>query len=211
MKLRAAQIQNYRSIVDSGIVYITNRVTVVIGKNEQGKTNFLKALSSFNTENKYNPNDLPNHLRASLEKKKSEIPIVSLWLNPSESDQDTLKEIIPNINDIKEFKITRYYDGHYLYRAINSEDHEIDVKFSEPDTTSIVESIRKEAESLKMKLETHATRLATFASSKIQAENHIDQFTGSNFTDLTTIDNLLKTFLTALKGLPDRMPQFKEI
>ncbi|HXM99656.1 MAG TPA: AAA family ATPase [Candidatus Dormibacteraeota bacterium] len=69
MKLKSVHVQNYRSVVDSDIVEISDRVTVIIGKNEQGKTTFLKALTSFNTRNKYTPNDLPNHMRAVLEEK----------------------------------------------------------------------------------------------------------------------------------------------
>jgi len=44
MKLIKAQVQTYRSIVDSGTVDIEERVTVVIGKNEQGKTTFLRSI-----------------------------------------------------------------------------------------------------------------------------------------------------------------------
>ena len=203
MKLYAARVQNYRSVVDSDAVDIDGRVTVVIGKNEQGKTNFLRALSSFNAKNSYSPNDLPNHLRTSLEEgDKSEIPIVSLWLIPSEAEREPLKKIIPAIDDIKRFKITRYYDGHYDYYALNNEGREVEVTFAEPDTSAVVESLKEEARSLKTKLEAHATRLATFASAKPQADNHIDQFVASNFVDEATAENLVKTFLTALKGLP---------
>ena len=207
MKLVAAQVQNYRSIVDSGIADIDDHVTVVIGKNEQGKTNFLKALYSFNAKSSYSPNDLPNHLRANLEEKdKSEIPMVSVWLVPSEPDRNTLKGLIQTIGDIKQFKVTRYYDGHYNYRALNNQDRENDVTFAEPDTASLVESIKKEPQSLKAKLDSHASRLAAFASAKTQADSHIEQFIASNFTDNTTADNLVTTFLTALKGLPGQDP-----
>ena len=44
MRFCKVRVQNYRSIVDSGNVEIEDGVTVVIGKNEQGKTNFLRAL-----------------------------------------------------------------------------------------------------------------------------------------------------------------------
>jgi predicted ATP-dependent endonuclease of OLD family len=207
MKLEAVQVQNYKSIVDSGIVGIDSHVTVVIGKNEQGKTNFLKALHSFNPKNSYSPNDLPNHLRANLEEKdKSEIPMVSVWLVPIEPHRNTLKELIQTIDDIKQFRVTRYYDGHYEYRALNNQDRETDVTFAEPHTASLVESIRKEAQSLKAKLDSHASRVAAFASAKTQADSHIEQFVASNFTDSTTADNLITTFLTALKGLPGQDP-----
>lgn len=37
MRLRRVGVRNYRSIVDSGIVDIEDRATVLIGKNEQDK------------------------------------------------------------------------------------------------------------------------------------------------------------------------------
>ena len=44
MKLVAAQIQNFRSILDSSGVPVEGDVTVLVGKNESGKTAFLSAL-----------------------------------------------------------------------------------------------------------------------------------------------------------------------
>lgn len=47
MELRAAQVTNFRSIKDSGIVEL-DRVISLVGKNESGKTNFLQALARLN-------------------------------------------------------------------------------------------------------------------------------------------------------------------
>ncbi len=160
MKLRTAQVQNYRCIVDTGIVDIYARVTVLVGKNEQGKTNFLRALASFNPANAYTPNDLPNHLRAILEEKNpSDIPVVTLWLVPDIEDKAELKEIMPQVDKIEEFKITRFYDGHYLYRSKDNDGDDRDVEFPLPNIGPLVDEIKKQAETLKTKLTSHATRL----------------------------------------------------
>jgi hypothetical protein len=47
MKLTSCRVQNYRSILDSGWVDIDD-IGVIVGKNESGKTSFLKALWKFN-------------------------------------------------------------------------------------------------------------------------------------------------------------------
>ena len=108
MKLRRVQVQNFRSVVDSEIVDVEERVTILVGKNEQGKTNFLKALASFNPKCRYAPNDLPNHLRAQLEERTAaEIVVVTLCLTPSHSEKVSLKEVVPEIDSIEEFKISR--------------------------------------------------------------------------------------------------------
>ncbi|HJZ39499.1 MAG TPA: AAA family ATPase [Bacteroidales bacterium] len=48
MKIRAFQIKNYRSIVDSGKCHLSrDNITAIIGQNESGKTSVLEALRSF--------------------------------------------------------------------------------------------------------------------------------------------------------------------
>ena len=47
MKLTSCRVQNFRSIIDSGWVDIDD-IAVIVGKNESGKTSFLKALWKFN-------------------------------------------------------------------------------------------------------------------------------------------------------------------
>jgi predicted ATP-dependent endonuclease of OLD family len=48
MIIRAFHIKNYRSIVDSGICYLSHdNITALIGQNESGKTSVLEALRSF--------------------------------------------------------------------------------------------------------------------------------------------------------------------
>ena len=97
MKLLAARIQNYRSIVDSDVVEIDQRLTVLVGKNEQGKTTFLQALTSFGSNAPYKPSNLPRHLRGELERKPAaEIPIVTLWLTAEEPDLVKLNTLVPD-------------------------------------------------------------------------------------------------------------------
>jgi ABC-type cobalamin/Fe3+-siderophores transport system ATPase subunit len=48
MKISAFHIQNYRSIVNSGVCYLSpDNITALIGQNESGKTSVLEALRSF--------------------------------------------------------------------------------------------------------------------------------------------------------------------
>ena len=58
MEIEKVRIQNFRSIKDSNEVNIDDKVTSLIGKNDNGKTNFLKALEFFNKEYKYAKDDL---------------------------------------------------------------------------------------------------------------------------------------------------------
>jgi predicted ATPase len=48
MRLKAARVQSYRSIRDSGLVEIESGKTILVGPNEAGKTVFLQALQQVN-------------------------------------------------------------------------------------------------------------------------------------------------------------------
>eukprot|EP01041_Mallomonas_annulata_P018315 gene18315-37184_t len=51
MRLVSVQVQNYRCIIDSGTVDIDENVTCLVGKNESGKTAFLRSLHMLNPLN----------------------------------------------------------------------------------------------------------------------------------------------------------------
>src|SRR5690349_18936482 len=114
MKLTRARVRNFRSIVDSGNVAIEEGVTVLIGKNEQGKTNFLKGMATFNPDHKFFPRDFPNHLRKQLEESpQAEIPIVTLWFAPEPAERPQLERLVKREHVVQLYQVTRYYDGHY--------------------------------------------------------------------------------------------------
>jgi energy-coupling factor transporter ATP-binding protein EcfA2 len=208
MKLHQVRVQNYRSIVDSGIITVDERVTVIVGKNEQGKTNFLRALESFNPSYTYLPKDLPNHLRPALETKDAKgISIVTLWLLPEPSDR--LKEVIPEIEKVRRFEVTKYYDGHYENKKIEmalegAAEVTSEILFAKPDLKPIIDQMLQQAEMLREKFQVHSKRLPPFAASLAQAGAHVDQFIKADFTDYAQIGNIINTFTTALKGLPNQ-------
>jgi len=210
MKLRRVQVQNFRSIVDSGAVDIGEGVTVLIGKNEQGKSNFLKALTSFNPNRSYTPNDLPKHLRTQLEEKDAAgIAIVTIWVVPEQADRVQLKEALRDVATIDEFRISRYYDGHYEYQESRA-NKTATLEFSKPDIAKPVEDIKELANGLKTKLEEHSKRLPSFAPAGLQANVHIDQFVKSDFSDASQIENIVRTFVTLLTGLPGQDQTIQE-
>jgi hypothetical protein len=203
MKLRAARVWNFRSIVDSELVELADRVSVLVGKNEQGKTTFLRALLSFNTQNRYTSADLPTHLRAHLEEAPpADIAMVRLWLAVEHSDRERLRVLVPSVDSIDEFIVTKYFDSHYSYASRDSKDAESAVSFAVPTIKPYSKAMMDAAADLGVKLDLHAKRLPAFAPGRQQAEAHISQFATSNFEDRSTLNNLVSTFLTALKGLP---------
>ena len=181
MKLTAVRVQNFRSIVDSELVQL-DRVTVLVGKNEQGKTTFLRALHSLNPKSRYAPSDLPNHLRANLEEKwAADIPVICARLSPTGEERKALVPILSDIDQIEEFVITRFYDAHFSYRARRKDGTEVDVGFTSPDISKYVDELRRIALAFQSRLESHATRLAGFLPAISQALSHNQQFLAGEF------------------------------
>jgi len=112
MKVEKIRIQNLISIVDSGEVSIDEKITTLIGKNEQGKTSYLKALESFNKKYFYKEDDLC-HFINNKNIKNEDIPMVTIWLTLNEDDKNIYGEIYEELSKIKRLKITKYFDNHY--------------------------------------------------------------------------------------------------
>lgn len=203
MEITKVRIQNFKSIVDSGEVEIEPKLTVLIGKNEQGKSNFLKALKSFNKDYKYNPNDLPKHLHPSLVMEpKEEVPIVTLWLKFNTEKSNLLGEIIGNTGTVKYLKVLKHYGNNYSFSVIDNKDNDIALEFNVPNITKQIEKLKNITIELKTKLEAHTQRLQDFGNNRAQFEQLINDFLSANFSNISQIDNLLKTLFAGIKGLP---------
>ena len=117
MKLNKFRIQNYKSIVDTGICYLNQDLTIMAGMNESGKSSILEAIRDFDV-NKAIVND------AIRVKEDTGKPLVTLYFTLNEDDvenfcaeldleenEDTaeLKNYLKN-NDIG---ITKDIEGEY--------------------------------------------------------------------------------------------------
>jgi AAA15 family ATPase/GTPase len=55
------RIKNYKSIIDSGDCYLANKITVLAGKNESGKSSILEALEDFDIKKEIRKSAIPIH------------------------------------------------------------------------------------------------------------------------------------------------------
>lgn len=203
MKLKKVSISTFRSIVDVRDTDLEERLTVLVGRNEQGKTTFLKALASFDPSYSYVPSDLPNHLATKLEERpKSEIPVITLWLSPDGADKNRLKDIVPDAAFVDLFRVTRYFDGHYSYSAVSAAGVETKLEFALPNISKEVGALMLEGESLSAKLGVHAARQPSFKIHKAQADAQLDAFKRADFNDAAQLDNLVNTVSVALMAVP---------
>ena len=111
MRIERVRIRNFRSIIDTGEVNLDEKITLLIGKNEQGKTNFLKALESFGKEYKYEDDDL-NYL-VTYGRESQQIPIITIWFKLNNEEKKILSSIHEEFEKQTEVVITKYLDEHY--------------------------------------------------------------------------------------------------
>ena len=136
MELKSFRVRNFRSINDSGEIDVS-RITALLGRNESGKSNVLRALHSLNPADGFkalNPiKDFPRHRK--LSECNDNTPVVdSIW-QLSEYEQRHIAEIWPAAEGVSEVRIGRYYgDKRYV---------DIDAQKSAFDLVAIKAEVRK--------------------------------------------------------------------
>jgi len=185
MRIKKVLIQNFRSINYSGEVLLDKEITTLIGKNEHGKTNFLKALESFNTNYEFVDEDLCTYCKAKKELasgklEKVDIPMITMWFSIDDEDKTKLGEINAKLSNLQELKVTKFFDS----SSYEVESSELDISALESNTTATIRieelnswvQIKSQLESLKTQLDSHAQRLAQFANSKPQYDQYVNDF-----------------------------------
>jgi len=111
MRLKSFRVTNFRSINDSGSIDVS-QITAVLGRNESGKSNLLRALHSLEPAEGFkelNPiKDFPRHRR--LEECKGSTPVVSTRWVLDEDEQAELAKILPRAVGVSHISISRRYD-----------------------------------------------------------------------------------------------------
>ncbi|MCK5290910.1 MAG: AAA family ATPase [Thermoplasmata archaeon] len=111
MRISKVRVRNFRPIVDTGEISLDRDLTVLLGKNEQGKTNFLKALESFKRGYSYEKGDIC--YLTTVAEDHQEVPMVTMWFSLDKSDKDRLKEMYDKFEKHSQIAITKYLDNHY--------------------------------------------------------------------------------------------------
>lgn len=117
MKLTLCRVQNYRSILDSGWVELDD-IAVIVGKNESGKTSFLKALWKFNPFHPVDYNidrEWPSGRRK--EKSRDKIVVETKFSFDAEEISE-IEAIHESAKGIVGIEISRNYAGNYSHQFV---------------------------------------------------------------------------------------------
>ncbi|WP_337995926.1 AAA family ATPase [Oleispirillum naphthae] len=111
MELKSFRVSNFRSINDSGDIDVS-RITALLGRNESGKSNILRALHSLNPADGFKAltpiKDFPRHRK--LSECQNQTPVVSSTWTLTEYEQQRLAEIWPAADGVSEVTVNRRYD-----------------------------------------------------------------------------------------------------
>jgi len=205
MKIEKVRVRNFRSYKDSGEVRLDEKMLTMIGKNESGKTNFLKALESLNVDYEYSSRDLCYY---SEERKKpaENIEMITVWFATDDEDKKRLKEIFESLVKTKKIRITKCFDNHY------------DVKIEEPSISlpkpTVMEDLKEEVErlieTLSTKIQEHAERRPPFATNIEKFEDIVNDFISTDFSDLEAVIEGFHMFSHSLTDLPDKDKAIQE-
>ena len=113
MKLEAFRVRNYKRIEDTGWIACRD-LTVLVGKNEAGKSAVLRGLSKIKPsdgEGYDGLREFPRH-RYTSEFDSQDWPVASIRLRLDDDDRVELERITPELADATTVVVTRHYSGH---------------------------------------------------------------------------------------------------
>jgi AAA15 family ATPase/GTPase len=149
MKLKQFRITNFRSINDSGDID-ASRITALLGRNESGKSNLLRALHSLNPASGFvalNPiKDFPRHRR--LTDCTDLTPVVKSTWELSEAEKSELADIWPNSSGVSEVTVGRSYSSDCRTIGIQAPEREFSHEGITTKAKKIVAAVKGKAAAL---------------------------------------------------------------
>jgi hypothetical protein len=204
MRIAKFKVQDFLSLRNTGEVSLDGSVTLLLGKNEHGKTNILRALESFDSGRKYGVDDLCNYsgVRGRIEARgdeRVEVPLVTLWFQVEDQDRNRLSEADERLANVEGVCVTKDLAGHLtlsvtpksLQNAIAKDDKR--VKGARSDFLSLLAKLDQE-------LGAHGVRYEPFQESIATAKGLI-----ASLRDAVRTHD--KNVLEALKGAADTLDE----
>ena len=148
MELKSFRVRNFRSINDSGEIDVS-RITALLGRNESGKSNVLRALHSLNPADGFKAlspiKDFPRHRK--LSECSDNTPVIdSIWML-NNFEQQCLAEIWPSAEGVSEVTVGRRY-GEIRYVGIDTPEAAFDLAAIKTDARKIDAAVKAKASKL---------------------------------------------------------------
>lgn len=201
MELKHFRAKNFRSINDSGEVEVS-RITSLLGRNESGKSNLLKALHSLNPVEGFQAlspiKDFPRDRK--LEECRDITPVVESSWELTINEQQQLEKLFPRAAGVSTIRIGRRYSNVRWVTFDNIPPLEIDEKWLKSKVRKILAALDTISEDCE---EPHSEALKTLASNFDSALAQIDDLQEWADNCKSSIASLEKALVAASKELPE--------
>lgn len=148
MELKSFRVRNFRSINDSGEIEVS-RITALLGRNESGKSNVLRALHSLNPADGFKAlspiKDFPRHRK--LAECSDSTPVVDSNWQLTAFEQKQIAEIWPAAQGVSEVTVGRSY-GTKRYVGIDVPEGSFDLAAIKADARKIDAAVKAKASKL---------------------------------------------------------------
>jgi len=148
MELKTFRIRNFRSINDSGEIDVS-RITALLGRNESGKSNILRALHSLNPADGFEAlspiKDFPRHRK--LSECNDNTPVVDSTWQLSDYERGRLAEIWSAAEGVSEVSVGRRY-GDKRYVGIDAQETTFDMAAVKAEGRKIDAAVKAKASKL---------------------------------------------------------------
>lgn len=201
MQLKSFRARNFRSINDSGEIQVS-RITSLLGRNESGKSNLLKALHSLNPVEGFRSlspiKDFPRDRK--FEDCSDLTPVLdSTWaLSPLE--QKALAKVFPRAAEVTTVTISRKYGSSRYIGFENLPSLEVDDKWIKSKLRKILAAVETALEGAD---DPHLTAINTAARNFESCVSETDELQSWANTTQKAIADLEKALVAAGRELPD--------
>ena len=166
MRLKVVAVANFHCIVNSRPIYIDDRITVLVGRNESGKSSILRAIEYFSTDGPLDIEEIHQDARSNA---PYTIPITTMTFDCSELVTK------PDASDFT-LSITKFADGRYYVNHCGFKEFDETLYPLDPEE-AFINLIKPGITSLKMDLDKQKLRLPDFSNeSEIGYKEILDEF-----------------------------------
>jgi predicted ATP-dependent endonuclease of OLD family len=218
------EIENFRSIKDSGKLYFNKDITILAGKNESGKSNILQALNCF-SKKEFKASDYPQDDRDAIPKVTVNFSISSEDINKIMSHIKSNLDIEINMKEIevarnatnqefiegeicdtlsklktKEISALRKEIEDILIKAFQSLNRNSPVNNQNDKDITLMEEIQKYREII--------NKLKNIGKKSNQNQNNINQYINKANEKINTLDNINNEYKEVRELMTNYVPDF---
>lgn len=205
MQLKSFRARNFRSINDSGEIQVS-RITSLLGRNESGKSNLLRALHSLNPVEGFKAlspiKDFPRDRK--LEDCSDYTPILDSTWDLSSLEQKALAKVFPRAGEVTTVTISRKYGSSRYIGFENLPSLELDDKWIKSKLRKILAAVENVLEGSE---DPHLTGIKTASTNFESCVTETDDLQDWANTTNKAIADLEKALVAAGKELPEAIDE----